>query len=103
MPTVLGQSQPVQFYVVGLNDVAVVGVVLDMALLRLTARHPLAAPFVYPIVPGLSRTAANLFEFAGYTVSARAKVIGNEVSNLDTHPLCTWGHRSSFARTSPAS
>ncbi len=37
---------------------------------------------MYPVIPGLPRTVANSFEFAGYTVPARARVIvGNTVAH----------------------
>ena len=37
---------------------------------------------MYPVIPGLMRTAANSFEFGGYTVPAKSKIIvGNTVSH----------------------
>lgn len=37
---------------------------------------------MYPVIPGLTRTVANSFEFGGYTVPARSKVIvGNTVAH----------------------
>ena len=48
--------------------------------LDVTRRVVLETLRMYPAIPGLSRTVANSFEFAGYTVPARAKVIiGNTV------------------------
>ena len=48
--------------------------------LDVTRRIVLETLRMYPAIPGLTRTVANSFEFAGYTVPARAKVIiGNTV------------------------
>ena len=50
--------------------------------LDVTHRIILEALRMYPVIPGLTRTVANSFEFAGYTVPARAKVIiGNTVAH----------------------
>ena len=40
----------------------------------------------YPVIPGLTRTAANSFEFGGYTVPAGSKIIvGNTVAHHLPH------------------
>ena len=52
--------------------------------LDVTHRIALETLRLYPVIPGLSRTVANSFEFAGYTVPAGAKVI---VGNTVTHHL----------------
>ncbi len=50
--------------------------------LDVTWRIVLETLRMYPAIPGLPRTVANSFEFAGYTVPARAEVIiGNTVSH----------------------
>ena len=50
--------------------------------LDVTRRIVLETLRMYPAIPGLMRTVANSFEFAGYTVPARANVIiGNTVSH----------------------
>lgn len=52
--------------------------------LDVTHRIALETLRLYPVIPGLSRTVANSFEFGGYTVPAGAEVL---VGNTVTHHL----------------
>ena len=49
---------------------------------------------MYPVIPGLTRTAANSFEFGGYTVPAASKIIvGNTVAHHLPQPRDQREHR----------